>query len=294
MASIPFKFLTGLLIAFLISAILSFALVITTSSCSNERSPEYCDLCCGLDKNCNFKSRDLRLMAERIYEYRLEHEYTPPSDTFISIFMMRNKPDPANLPAAESLSDIALHHLVTATDKFSLLISYIPIFNHPRYIDCLKAFDQKTRLFRGIDSERSTKDIIIQDILGFGDESNTKEIVSLYDECVKGQEPTNKNDCIIEGPITYDQQCLIDIIDSAKTGAAADKTKCIVKMDPKYDDDCLAKQKRQVCLSKLGIDIDISDLRAYMIAYLTNSSDDSLYRLLVNGFTGATLSMSLP
>jgi hypothetical protein len=105
-------------------------------------------------------------MAERIYEYRSSKEFAKPSGDRISIFMASDISTP---PPTSSLSDIALFKLTTAPlDQFSILISYIPIFNHARYVECLKSYSPKSKTFKSIDLSRPTKDIIIKDVLGVG------------------------------------------------------------------------------------------------------------------------------
>jgi hypothetical protein len=166
MASTAFVLIVGFLIMLVIGVIVAFALIVMAGTCSSSQSPSYKDLLDGLDANCNIKSMPLRLMARSIYEYRSSKEFTKPSGDRISIFMASDISTP---PPASSLSDIALFKLATAPrDQFSVLISYIPIFNHVRYVECLKSYSRKSETFKSIDPSRPTKDIIVKDVLGVG------------------------------------------------------------------------------------------------------------------------------
>lgn len=169
MASNVFLLATGLLVLVVICAAVSFIVIIRQGTCSKVKSPIYEHLLDGLNSDCSFKTISLRLMAERIYEYRSLKEFIKPGGQYVSIFMATGVSSP---PPVASLSDIALFKLATASkDRFSILISYIPIFNHPRYVECLKAYSKKSLSFKSIDSSRTTRDIIIKDLLGVGNRS---------------------------------------------------------------------------------------------------------------------------
>lgn len=289
MASTLFKVLTGFLLLLLIGSIIAFIAILNGSTCSTTKPPRYCQLCCGLDKHCNFKTRTLRVMAEHVYQYRLATEYKEvPQDKFISFFMMGNYPDISNLPKVEDMKDIALHQLATADGAdFNRLLAYTPIFNHPKYVQCLKAYDLKHKTFKDV----STRSIIIDEVLGLSGDNLAKVIAKANDywnSCYGPMEATDPTVCEVKDTTAmYDTTCL-----EAKP---ADISTCLIdtKKETTYDEACMNAQRRKSCLTQFKFTIDFNNMSEYIKSYLHDASDEAIYNLLQNGFTSDTLGRTL-
>lgn len=174
----------GFSIICLIIVVAIFAYILNHQQCIIKHSPSMDILVNGLNKDYKFKNLRLRAMAESIFNYRLKYEYTKPEDEFVSIFSKLNAS--AEIAKPSNLSDVALYKLATASDSthFNNLIFYIPIFNHERYVECIKAFDNESKTFRKIDEAKSTSDIIITEIFGIDMTSSTtdEELIHVRNE----------------------------------------------------------------------------------------------------------------
>ncbi len=152
----------ALAIGFLLLAIFLFNSEVM-AKCSTFIVPRISELKDALNDKYKFKSKNLRIMAERIYDYRVAKEYIPQGqqDEYISIFLPSTTQEP--LPSSSSLQDVALYKLATCDtkEKFNVLVSYIPIFNHPRYSECLKDYNKDNKKFNHSD----TRDIIFNEVL---------------------------------------------------------------------------------------------------------------------------------
>jgi hypothetical protein len=151
----------------------------SNGTCPNEHAPAFEIAKISLDSQKQFKTNDIRSMAKILYSYKAMYEYdASATDDFVSLFAITR---PSRLPPADSLHDITLYKLLS-TDRFSIMASYIPIFNHPNYVDCINAYDPSSKTFRSIVANRSTKDIIIKDILNIGDDSvsDLKSSINAY------------------------------------------------------------------------------------------------------------------
>lgn len=141
----------------------------STQACPSDHAPNFETDKISLDSYKQFKTNEVRTMAKILYTYKATYEYdVSASDDFISFFAIKK---PTRLPPADSLQDITLFKLLS-TDQFSLMASYIPIFNHPNYVDCINAYNSRSKTFDSIDNSRSTRDIIIKDILMIQDTSD--------------------------------------------------------------------------------------------------------------------------
>lgn len=170
----------------LISVFSYFFYNATIQTCPNDHAPEFQIDRISLDSYKRFKSNDVRSMAKILYTYKSLYEYdASATDDFVSLFAISR---PSRLPPADSLQDITLYKLLT-TDRFSILASYIPIFNHPNYVDCINAYDPSSKKFLPIIDSRSTKDIIIKDILNIGDDTIT-DLKTSIDAYLKTSNPT--------------------------------------------------------------------------------------------------------
>lgn len=159
------------LIIFLTGLIVAFVLIYVVEDCYKIKSSSFEQLKAGLDRRLNFRSNTLRLMAQKIYQYKATNEFNPTEDTYVSVFMAGNKLN--MLPPASDLNDVCLHKLATSTkDSFNKLIYYIPVFNHPMYAKCVLSYNHKLQKFKNFDRSRSTRDIIIRDVLNIDDPSN--------------------------------------------------------------------------------------------------------------------------
>lgn len=100
----------------------------------------------GLNSDYAFISDQYRNMAEIIYEYRKSKEYQKVDLGHGVIFTSINPK--ATIPSATHLKDVALHKLATCdSSTFNRYINYIPFFNHPRYVECLKAYKESDKAF---------------------------------------------------------------------------------------------------------------------------------------------------
>lgn len=172
---------------------------ISMEGCAKLQSPTFNNLVNGLNSNFEFKNEKLKLMAQRIYEYRSSVEYKSASDEFISIFI--NPKDPTSpIDVSLFINDVALHKLATAdANMFNVLVSYIPIFNHPRYLECIRAYDSSSMEFKNIDSNKSTKEIIINDILRIDEISVDDKYAELIRKDIKSKSDKELFDILMNG-----------------------------------------------------------------------------------------------
>ena len=135
-----------------------------------------------------FKSPEGRIIAEQIYAYRSMYAYSnEPTDDFIKLFMLGHPDTP---PDVSKLSDIALYRLVSCHEsRFSVLVVYIPIFNNASYYQCISAFDVNTNTFT--DSDKSTLDIIVRDLIGIG---GTTDLSTSIDDYLNKMNPNHDAD----------------------------------------------------------------------------------------------------
>lgn len=112
-----------------------------------EHSPTWEELHNSLNSDYEFKPDNYyKIMATQIYNYRLLNEYKKEDPGFVIIFKPINKN--MTIPAADQLNDFTLHKLATCgVNDFSRLINFIPIFNHPRYVECIKSYNIETKTF---------------------------------------------------------------------------------------------------------------------------------------------------
>ena len=105
-------------------------------------------------------------MAEKVLEYRMEKEFNAVTEN-VSLFMNWEGVSPEQkISFGTSLTDCALFNIATApTNRFSILVYYAPMYNHPRYIECVKAYNEDTGKFKDGAGGKSTRDTIIQEIL---------------------------------------------------------------------------------------------------------------------------------
>lgn len=117
------------------------------------------ELTTGLNSDYVFVSNQHRSMAEIIYEYRKSKEYLKTDLGYRIIFTTI---DPkAKVPSANNLRDVVLHKLITCDQAaFNKYVLYIPFFNHPRYVECLKAYNATEKVFA-----IGARDIILNEIL---------------------------------------------------------------------------------------------------------------------------------
>ncbi len=214
--SFLFAAMAGLLVFVLV-----FYSVVFSSRCYKSNAPTYAQLLTSLNSNYKLKHTAYRTMASRIYEYRIANEYSRIADTYISIFMAKQMTTVP--PPSSELNDFCLYKLATSsTDRFNILVSYIPIFNHPRYIECIKSYDTVSKTFKSIDPDRSTKEIIIRDVLNIDDASKAT---------------------LSESILSYVQQS-----------------------NPTFD---------------------ASTVTPFINSWLSTTTDESLYNLLINGYIGS-------
>ncbi len=123
-----------------------------------------------LSDDGTFETQHGKSIAQCIYNYRKQFVYEyGDSNNYIDIFAIFKPPSP---PDSNSLNDISLYKLVTCNVlAFSKMVTFIYVFNNPQYFNCIKAYDHSSKKFNSINNERSTRDIIIKDILKFGDPS---------------------------------------------------------------------------------------------------------------------------
>jgi len=168
----------------LIVGIVVFVTIGLKDNCS-KHPPSMLDLTDGLNTDYKFTSPALRLAAERIYEYKAANEFTKrASDSYISIFMLRNSPNAP--PAASTLEDVALYKLALCSkDRFSILVSYIPIFNHVQYVPCIRTYNPSTKQFGSLDDGQSARDVIITEVLNIDDDIDDEFKSSSDDDLTK-------------------------------------------------------------------------------------------------------------
>jgi hypothetical protein len=117
-------------------------------------------------KDYRFTSKYARCMAEKVLEYRMEKEFNAVTEN-VSLFMNWEGVSPdEKISFGTSLSDCALFNIATApTNRFSILVYYAPMYNHPRYIDCVKAYNENNGTFNAVAGGESTRNVIIREIL---------------------------------------------------------------------------------------------------------------------------------
>ncbi len=123
-----------------------------------------------ITRNGDFINKEARAIAQLIYEYRSRfvYDYTM-KNNYINVFKVRSPNVPYKI---DELSDMALYRLSTCTGaEFSKMMAFAYVYNNARFIECINAYNTQTRTFGSIDLKRSTRDIIIKDILHFGDAS---------------------------------------------------------------------------------------------------------------------------
>jgi len=123
-----------------------------------------------LNNNGTFSDTNGKLMAQTIYTYRSQFAYDySDSNNYINIFDIHKPSTPYGIDA---LSDVALYKLATCDiSEFSKMVMFTYVFNNDKYNQCIAAYDTNSKKFKKIESEKSTRDIIIKDILKFGDSS---------------------------------------------------------------------------------------------------------------------------
>lgn len=165
----------AVLVVILIGLIVAFVMSFVIQECYKSKLYTYDNLKDGLGPGLTYKNKSLRLMAERILEYKLTHEQGTTDDAFVNIFLVGKSPTPYKL-TVENLSDLCVHKLITTrSEEFPKLIYYVPIFNHELYNRCIGSYDLTTKKFSNFDNSKSTKDIIIEDILKIGKDSTTTQ-----------------------------------------------------------------------------------------------------------------------
>ncbi len=123
-----------------------------------------------LSSDGKFINKDARAVASIIYDYRTQFIYDYKSkNNYINIFEIINPKIPYT---ADKLNDITLYRLVTCNAMaFSKMIAFAYVYNNNKFIQCINAYDKEKKIFNEIEPGKSTKDIIIKDILKFGDAS---------------------------------------------------------------------------------------------------------------------------
>lgn len=150
------KTFLGISIVCLVIVAAVFHYFLTYPTCVFRHSLPFVELVDGIE-NYKFKNDHIRAMAESIFDYRINNEYPdgPPSLYGGGL-----------IPEKKDISDITLYKVVTANaPDFGSRVFSIPIYNHPKYIQCLKSYDIKEGSFNPIDNTKATRDIIQRDIL---------------------------------------------------------------------------------------------------------------------------------
>ncbi len=123
-----------------------------------------------LDKNGTFTTVDGRLIAQAIYTYRSKFVYdlTNADNNYIDIFSVRSPVVPYTI---DMLSDVALYKLVVSSEKrFSRIMAFAYVYNNPLYIKCINAYNPTAKTFSEVIPGRTTRDVIVKDVLKFGNE----------------------------------------------------------------------------------------------------------------------------
>lgn len=159
----------GILVVILVSLVIAYVVLLSVHSCHRTKTHTYGELKDALGPDLRYKDNSLRMMAERIYDYKIAHEKKTTQDAFVNIFLFSRSPDPYS-KSASSLSDVCLHKLATSTAAdFPKLVYYIPMFNHPKYVECIINYNRDAKKFSD-----TTKATIINDILQFDAVTSTE------------------------------------------------------------------------------------------------------------------------
>jgi hypothetical protein len=154
-----------------------------------------------LDKDGQFTTVDGRLIAQSIYTYRSKFLYdiTNTDNNYIDIFSVRSPVVPYTV---DMLSDVALYKLVVCSEKrFSRVMTFVYVYNNPLYTQCINAYNPTTKTFSEIISGRSTRDIIVKDILKFGDESTADLKAAIQQKISRVDVDPNISDAMITGVV---------------------------------------------------------------------------------------------
>ncbi len=136
--------------------------------CQYRHAPPYSSIISKLTltKDGAFMDADARLVAETIYSYRSQFLYSAQASD-IGVFQARRPKEPY---AASALTDMSLYKLTTCSALvFSKMMAFAYVFNNPNYIKCINAFDHSSKQFAEVEPGRTTKDVIIKDILKLND-----------------------------------------------------------------------------------------------------------------------------
>ena len=180
-------------------AIPVFVLIGLKDNCL-KHPPSMLQLSESLDADYTFTTAAYRLAASRIYEYKAANEFIKrASDGYTSIFMLRNSIDTP--PAAATLSDVALFKLALCTkDRFSILVSYIPIFNHEQYAPCLRAYNPSKKQFGVLADGTPARDVIITEVLNIDEPIDAEFEDSTDDDLTKKIKSYAKHENVYADP----------------------------------------------------------------------------------------------
>lgn len=167
----------------LIWLLIAICITFVFDECYRDLNVSFADILNGLGSKYRFKTKSMRTAAEQLYEYKVHNEFDNTKKVDISILLQKNKViDP---PPASSLTDVCLHKLSTSKDDFNKLMYFVPIFNNPIYPKVIQSYNSKTKTFKNFDKNKSTKRIIIDDLLNINEQSIVVDNPSIDETLLK-------------------------------------------------------------------------------------------------------------